>query len=74
MNQPRSEHITELGDWRGERLARLRQLIHLADPHQLFNNGLDSKKHRSIDFYPGDSINEPALLELIRTAVALNLP
>jgi len=27
-----SERISELGDWRGETLARVRQLIHEADP------------------------------------------
>ena len=27
-----TERIQELGDWRGETLARLRQLIHDADP------------------------------------------
>jgi hypothetical protein len=28
-----TKRIQELGDWRGEALARLRQLIHDADPH-----------------------------------------
>jgi hypothetical protein len=27
------QKITELGDWRGKTLARVRQLIHDADPH-----------------------------------------
>ena len=30
-----TERIKELGDWRGETLARLRQLIHEADPNIL---------------------------------------
>jgi hypothetical protein len=107
--------MTELGDWRGELLAKLRKLIHQADPdiveewkwdtavftHQgmlcatsafkdhvkinffkgaqlkdpqgLINNGLESKQHRSIDFNQNDDINETALIELIREAVALNV-
>jgi len=44
----------------------------LADPHHLFNAGLDAKATRAIDFSEGDKINEPALKELIREAVALN--
>ncbi len=44
----------------------------LPDPHHLFNAGLDAKATRAIDFHEGDSINEPALKELIRAAVADN--
>ena len=44
----------------------------LPDPNRLFNAGLDAKATRAIDFYEGDAINEPALQELIRAAVALN--
>jgi hypothetical protein len=44
----------------------------LPDPHGLLNGGLDAKASRSIDLVEGDSINEPALQELIRAAVALN--
>ena len=44
----------------------------LKDPHKLINAGLDSKKHRAIDFNETDSLNETALIELIREAVALN--
>ncbi len=44
----------------------------LPDPHHLFNAGLDAKATRAIDFHEGDSINEPALKELIRAAVANN--
>ncbi len=45
----------------------------LADPHKLFNSGLDAKKTRSIDFHEGDPVNEAALQDLIRTAVAHNV-
>jgi len=109
-----SERITELGDWRGEMLARLRRLVleaapgiaeewkwdspvwvhkgnvlsagvfknhlklnffkgaALADPQGLFNAGFEAKKTRSIDLHEGDAIDEGALQELIRAAVALN--
>lgn len=108
------QQIAELSDWRGQTVARLRQLIHEADPgiteewkwgtavwshqglvcsagafkqavklnffegasledtHKLFNAGLDAKKTRAIDFHEGDTIDEPALKDLIRTAVAHN--
>ena len=45
----------------------------LEDPHKLFNAGLDAKKTRSIDFSEGDTVDEPALQDLIRAAVALNV-
>jgi hypothetical protein len=45
----------------------------LPDPHGLFNAGLDAKAMRSIDLYEGDKINEAALKELVRAAVALNM-
>ena len=44
----------------------------LPDPHGLFNAGLEAKASRAIDFGAGDSINEAALKELLRAAVALN--
>ena len=108
------KQIADLADWRGQMVARLRQLIHEADlelteewkwntavwtnngnicsvcpfkdhvkinffqgasipdPHGLFNSGLEAKASRSIDFYQGDIIDEPALKELIRAAVAYN--
>jgi len=106
--------IAELGDWRGDLLARLRRIIgeadsglkeewkwgtavwtssgnvcaagafkdhvklnffkgaSLADPNGLFNGGFEAKESRSIDIYEGDTLNEPAIQELIRAAVALN--
>ncbi len=109
------ERIEELGDWRGETLARLRTLIKqadpdvveewkwrgvpvwshagiictgetyksivkmtfakgasLADPSRLFNSSLEGNTRRAIDLHEGEKINEPALQELIRAAVALN--
>ena len=44
----------------------------LTDPHGLFNAGLDAKTTRAIDIHEGDSINEHAIQDLIRAAVALN--
>jgi hypothetical protein len=109
------QQIAELTDWRGKTMAKLRKIIHdadpaiteewkwntavfshdglvvavgafkgnvkmnffqgasLPDPHKVFNAGLDAKKTRAIDFHESDKINEPALKDLIRTAVAQNL-
>jgi len=44
----------------------------LADPKKLFNAGLDAKATRAIDFAQGDTLNAPALKNLVRAAVALN--
>ena len=44
----------------------------LKDPKRLFNAGLDAKATRAIDFSEGDEIDESALKELVREAVALN--
>ena len=44
----------------------------LPDPHGLFNAGLDAKTTRAIDLHEGDKINEAALKELMRAAIALN--
>ena len=110
------ERIKELGDWRGKTLAKLRRLIHeadpeiveewkwmgtpifshggivctgetyksvvkmtfargaaLKDPSGLFNSSLDGNVRRAIDVHEGDTIDEAALKDLIRAAVALNL-
>ena len=45
----------------------------LKDPKKLFNAGLDAKAIRSIDFHQGDVLEETALQDLIRAAVAYNL-
>ena len=108
--------IKELGDWRGKILAKVRALIHeadpeiveewkwrgtpvfshggiictgetyktavkltfakgaaLEDPKGLFNSSLEGNVRRAIDIHEGDKINESALKDLIRAAVALNL-
>jgi hypothetical protein len=111
-----SERISELGDWRGEALRRVRELIKEADPdimeewkwrgtpvwsHNgivctgesyknhvkltfakgaslndpagLFNASMDGNVRRAIDIHHGDTINDSALKDLVRAAVALNL-
>jgi hypothetical protein len=45
----------------------------LKDPSGLFNSSLDGNVRRAIDLHEGDMINEAALTDLIRAAVALNL-
>ena len=108
--------ISELEDWRGQTLEKVRQLIKeadpdvveewkwmgtpvwshsgdictgetyknvvkltfpkgasLKDPSGLFNSSLDGKVRRAIDIHDGDKINEAALKDLFRAAVALNL-
>ena len=115
------DRIKKLGDWRGKTLAKVRQLIHdadpeiveewkwakatnpgtpvfshggivctgetykdavkltfakgadLKDPARLFNSSLEGNVRRAIDIHEGDRIDEAALKNLIRAAVALNL-
>lgn len=107
--------IEELGDWRGETLARIRKVIKqadpdvveewkwrgvptwyhdgmictgetyknavkmtfakgasLKDPSGLFNASLEGNTRRAIDIHEGDTIDEKALMALIRAAVQLN--
>ena len=45
----------------------------LNDPSALFNSSLEGKVRRAIDFKENDTIDEGALKNLIREAVALNL-
>src|ERR1700757_1989124 len=113
--------INELADWRGAMLAKVREIIHQADPEiveewkwakatspgtpvfshggivctgetytsvvkmtfargaalkdpcGLFNSSLEGNVRRAIDIHEGEKINEAALKDLIRAAVALNL-
>lgn len=108
------KQIAGLTDWRGKTLAKLRKIIHdadpkiseewkwstavfthdglvvalgafeghvkmnffqgadIPDPHKLINAGLGAKKTRAIDFHEGDKINQSALKDLVRAAVARN--
>jgi hypothetical protein len=115
------QKIKELGDWRGKTLAKVRGIVHQADPEiveewkwvkpksagtpvwshggivctgetyknvvkmtfargaalkdpsGLFNSSLDGNVRRAIDIHEGDKVDEAALKDLIRAAVALNL-
>jgi len=115
------EKIKELGDWRGKTLAKVREIIHeadpeiveeckwvkptspgtpvfshggivctgetyknvvkmtfakgaaLKDPSGLFNSSLEGNVRRAIDIHEGDKVDEAAMMDLIRAAVALNL-
>jgi hypothetical protein len=115
------QKIKELGDWRGKALAKVREIIHKADPEiveelkwvkptspgtpvfshggivctgetyknvvkltfakgaalpdpaGLFNSSLEGNVRRAIDIHEGEKVDEAALKELIRSAVALNL-
>jgi hypothetical protein len=115
------QKIKELGDWRGKTLAKVRDIIHeadpeiveewkwakatnpgtpvfshggivctgetyknvvkltfakgaaLKDPSGLFNSSLEGNVRRAIDIHEGDKVDEAALKDLIRAAVALNL-
>jgi hypothetical protein len=114
------ERISQLGDWRGKTLSKVRAIIREADPEiveewkwvkptnpgtpvwshdggictgesyksvvkltffkgaalddpsGLFNSSLDGKVRRAIDIGENDAIDEAALKDLIREAVALN--
>jgi hypothetical protein len=115
------EKIKKLGDWRAKTFAKVREIIHEADPEiieewkwvkptnpgtpvwshggivctgetyrsvvkmtfakgaaledpaGLFNSSLDGNARRAIDIHEGDKLDEAALKDLIRAAVALNL-
>src|SRR6266849_3695918 len=45
----------------------------LKDPSRLFNSSLDGNVRRALDIHEGEKIDEAALKDLIRAAVALNL-
>jgi hypothetical protein len=45
---------------------------HLSDPGKLFNSGLDSKEHRSVNFAETDKLDKPALQQLLKSAVDYN--
>src|ERR1700756_2393465 len=45
----------------------------LKDPSRLFNSSLEGNTRRAIEFHEGEQIDDAALKDLIRAAVALNL-
>lgn len=44
----------------------------LNDPTHMFNSSLEGNTRRAIDFHEGDEVDEEALVELVRAAIALN--
>jgi hypothetical protein len=44
----------------------------LPDPAELFNADLEGNKWRAVDIFETDTLNEPALQDLVRAAVAFN--
>ena len=73
-----SKRIADLGDWRGNTLARMRKLIKDADPDVvedpagLFNSSLDGNVRRAIDIAEGEEVDASAFTALVREAAALN--
>ena len=45
----------------------------LQDPAGLFNSSMDGNVRRAIDLHEGEKVNEAALKDLVREAVAVNL-
>ena len=45
----------------------------MKDPSGLFNSSLNGNVRRAIDIHEGDQVDEAALKDLLRAAVALNL-
>jgi hypothetical protein len=45
----------------------------LKDPTGLFNSSLDGNVRRAVDIHEGEKLDEAALRDLVRAAVALNL-
>lgn len=64
--------VVAVGAFKGSVKMNFFQGASLPDPKRLFNAGLDAKKTRAIDFHEDAKINEPALKDLIRAAVAQN--
>lgn len=45
----------------------------LPDPHKIFNSMLDGNKWRAIDLFRDDDLDEGALKEIVKAAVAYNV-
>jgi len=64
--------VLALGAFKGSVKMNFFQGASLPDPHKLFNAGLEAKKTRAVDLHENDKIDEPAMKDLIRSAVAYN--
>jgi hypothetical protein len=69
-----SDHglVVSLGAFKDHVKLNFFQGASIADPQKLFNAGLEAKATRGIDFRAGDTIDEAAIQDLIRAAVAYN--
>jgi hypothetical protein len=68
----RNGNVLAVGAFRDHVKVNLFKGAALKDPHGLFNAGFEAKASRAIDIHEGDAINEAALKDLVRAAVALN--
>ncbi len=64
--------VVSLGAFKDHLKLNFFQGASLSDPHGLFNAGLEAKASRAIDFRAGDAVDEAAVQDLIRAAVARN--
>ena len=67
-----NKNVVAAGAFRDHVKLNFFQGAALDDPHGLFNAGLEAKATRGIDIHQGDLINEAALKQLVRAAVALD--
>jgi len=67
-----NKNVVAVGAFQDHVKVNFFQGASLDDPHGLFNAGLEAKSTRAIDICKGAVVNEAALKELIRAAVALN--
>ena len=61
------------GSVQGGREAHLLPGAAVADPEKLFNSSLERNTRRAIDLHEGETINEAAFKQLIRSAVEANV-
>lgn len=64
--------VCALGSFKNHAKINFFKGAKVADPDRLFNQGLESKMMRSIDFFEGDRVREKELKELIARAVKVN--
>jgi len=65
-------NVVAVGAFRSQVKVNFFRGASLDDPQRLFNAGLEAKESRAIDLHEGDRIDEPALKDLVRAAVAIN--
>ena len=65
-------NVVAIGTFKGHLKLNFFKGASIKDPKKLFNAGLDAKATRGMDIKEGAAIDESALQELVRAAVALN--